>query len=70
MSNGDGVRDAQRFLSFLSLPNATTMGKSTFSKLERATTESIQRLTESYLLENLIEEVRLTVQGKDFKFDE
>jgi len=46
------------------------MGKSIFSKLERATTDSIQQLTERFLLDNLIEEVRLTVQGNDFKFDE
>jgi len=46
MSNGDGGLDAQRFLSFLSLPNATTVGKSTFSKLERTTTDSIRQLSE------------------------
>jgi len=48
MSNGDGGRDAQSLLSFLSLPNATSIGQSTFSKLERATTDAIRLLTERY----------------------
>jgi len=69
MSIGDGGRDAQRLLSFLSLPNATTMGKSTFTKLERATTDSIRFLTEKYLKENLVEEVRMTEQNEDFNFE-
>jgi len=69
MSIGDGGRDAQRLLSFLSLPNATTMGKSTFTKLERATTDSIRFLTKKYLKENLVEEVRMTEQNEDFNFE-
>jgi len=46
------------------------MGKSTFYKLDRATTDTIGQLTERYLMDNLFEEVRLTEQDKDFKFDE
>jgi len=70
MSNGDGGRDAQRFLSFLSLPSATTVGKSTFSKLERTTTDSIHQLTEGYMRSNLFEEVRLTyANDPSFNFD-
>ena len=69
MSIGDGGRDAQRLLCFLSLPNATTMGKSTFTKLERATTDSIRFLTQKYLKENLVEEVRMTEQNDGFNFE-
>jgi len=70
MSNGDGGRDAQRFLSFLSLPSATTVGKSTFSKLERTTTDSIHQLTEGYMRSNLFEEVRLTyANDPSFNFE-
>ncbi len=69
MSIGDGGHDAQRLLSFLSLPNATTMGKSTFTKLERATTDSIRLLTEKYLKENLVEEVSMTAQNDNFNFE-
>jgi len=68
MSGGDGGRDAQRLLAFLSLPCATSFAKSKFSKLERSMTESISVLTERYLKRNLIEEVKLAY-ANDMSFE-
>jgi len=68
MSGGDGGRDARRLLAFLSLLSATSFGKLTLSKPERAMTDSILVLTEWYLKRNLIEEVKLTY-ANDMSFD-
>jgi hypothetical protein len=63
VSSGDGGTKAQRFLSFMSLPNAASLEKSYLPKIEAAMTESIQSLADKYLCENLIKEVQLTYGG-------
>jgi len=60
VANGDGGRHAQRFLSLMSLPNATTMGKSTFPKIERVLSDPIRNITERLLVDNLVTEVKLS----------
>jgi len=68
MSGGDEGHDVQGLLYFLILPSTTSFGKSTFSKLERAMTDSIIVLTEQYLKRNLVEEVKLTY-ANNMSFD-
>jgi hypothetical protein len=46
VSSGDGGTEAQRFLSLMSLPNATSFEKSSLPKIERGMTESIQGLAD------------------------
>jgi len=60
VANGDGGRHAQCFLSLMSLPNATTMGKSTFPKIERVFSDPIRNITERLLVDNLVTEVKLS----------
>ena len=59
VANGNGGRHAQCFLSLMSLPNATTMGKSTFPKIERVLPDPIRNITENLLVDNLVTEVNL-----------
>jgi hypothetical protein len=61
-SCGDGGTEAGRMLGLLGLPNNTTMEKRSFSMIEERISSSISFLTNNILLENLIEEVRVTVE--------
>jgi len=60
VANGNGGRHAQRFLSLMSLPNATTMGKFTFPKIERVLSDPIRNIMERLLVDNLVTEVKLS----------
>jgi hypothetical protein len=61
ISIGDGCTEAGRMLGLLGLPNNTTMERRSFSIIEERISPVIKRLIDSILLENLIEEVRVTM---------
>jgi hypothetical protein len=60
LSSGDGCSEAARILGLLGLPNDTTMQSRSFSIVEERISRIIQSVTSRILLDNLIEEVRLT----------
>jgi hypothetical protein len=57
---GDGCSEAAKVLGLLGLPNDTTMEGRSFGIIEERISGKIQQLTEELLVENLVEEVRLT----------
>ena len=65
ISCGDGGKEAQNILGFLGLPNSTTMERRSFTIIEDGAGPFIRQLTKDVLLENLIEEVRLTASASD-----
>jgi len=65
---GDGPTEADRLLTFLSLPNASTMRTNTFKHIEEKCHSYIATISKECLENNLIEEVRRTNQ-EDASFD-
>lgn len=61
LSVGDGGREAERHLTFLGLPNATTMEKNSFPAIEERISPVIRALNKEILKENLIMEVELVM---------
>jgi len=60
VASGDGGTEAERVLGMNRLPNGTTM-QSSFSKIEKRLSHSIQEYTDEIVLSNLKEEVKLTL---------
>jgi hypothetical protein len=61
LSVGDGGTEAARVLGMLSSPNNTTMETRSFPTIEERINTKMERLAEDVLLENLTEEVRLSL---------
>ncbi|CAB9521872.1 expressed unknown protein [Seminavis robusta] len=67
---GDGPTEASRFLTFCSVPNATTMKSNTFGSMEAAASSTIEEITREQLTANLLKEVELTMaEDNDFDFE-
>jgi hypothetical protein len=66
VSYGDGPTEAGRLLGLLGLPNHTTMASRSFGIIEDRISPIIQSVTSQILLENLMEEVRLTYKAMPF----
>jgi hypothetical protein len=62
ISIGDGCTEAGRMLGLLGLPNNTTMERRSFSMIEERISPVIKRLIDAILLENLVEEARITIE--------
>jgi hypothetical protein len=62
VSCGDGGTEAGRVLGLLGLPNDTTMEKKSFCLIEDRICGHIKKLSEQILIENLVEEVRITME--------
>jgi hypothetical protein len=62
VSCGDGGAEAGRLLGLLGLPNDTTMERRSFGIIEESMSPFIKELTDTILLDNLAEEVRVTVK--------
>jgi hypothetical protein len=62
LSCGDGCSEAAKLLGLLGLPNDTTMEGRSFGTIEDRISKKIHQVTDQILLENLVEEVRLSVQ--------
>ena len=60
ISNGDGCAEAGRMLGILGLPNDTTMSTRTFGTIEDRIAPVVLSLYNKILVENLVEEVRLS----------
>jgi len=63
MASGDGDTEAERVLGMNGLPNGTTM-QSSFSKIKQQISQSIQEHTDEIVMNNLKEEVKLTLGEK------
>jgi hypothetical protein len=59
---GDGCTEAAKVLGLLGLPNDTTMEGRSFPTIEDRISRKVKQVTDEILLENLVEEVRLTVK--------
>ena len=65
---GDGPSEAEKLLGLLGLPNDTTMGSTTFKRVEQRIGPLIWRLTQEILLENVNKEVKETAHHEsDFE---
>ena len=60
--NGDGCTEASRLLGILGLPNDTTMDRRSFGIIEDKIGPEIRALGKEIVRENLIEEVRVTME--------
>jgi hypothetical protein len=60
LSCGDGGTEAGRLLGLLGLPNDTTMQSRSFGLIEERISPTIREVTDTVLLDNLTEEVKLT----------
>ena len=69
LSVGDGGREAEKHLSFLGLPNATTMERSTFGVIQERICPKIQELNCEIMKENLIMEVEAIMMMDGNNFD-
>jgi hypothetical protein len=69
LSSGDGCTEAGRLLGLLGLPNNTTMQSRSFGLIEDRISPFIQSVTDNILLDNLVEEVRLTFEQMPDKDD-
>jgi hypothetical protein len=67
LSSGDGGSEAAKVLGMLGLPNDTTMEKRSYGIIEDRISRVIRETTDKILLENLIEEARLSMNAS---FDE
>jgi hypothetical protein len=63
ISMGDGCTEAGRLLGFLGLPNDTTMESRSFAIIEQRLGPVIKDLCQNTIRNNLIEEVRLTMEA-------
>jgi hypothetical protein len=61
MSMGDGGVEAAKLLGLLGLPNDTTMETRSFGIIETRIGPTIQKLCDEIVMENLTEEVRMTM---------
>jgi hypothetical protein len=64
LASGDGCKEAARILG-LCLPNDTTMERRSFSIIEERISHKIQELNSALMLENLIEEARMTMEASE-----
>jgi len=64
MCNGNGCSEAAKMLGLLGLPNDTTMEGRSFHIIEERIGRIIRELTDETLLENLIEEARLSMENQ------
>jgi hypothetical protein len=62
LSCGDGCTEAARLLGILGLPNDTTMESRSFTIIESRLSKPIQEVMKQVLTDNLIEEVRMTME--------
>jgi hypothetical protein len=60
VASGDGGAEAGRVLGLLGLPNDTTMESRSFPTIEERINPKLEKLANEILVENLVEEVRLT----------
>ena len=63
LSCGNGGVEAARLLPLLGLPNDTTMESRTFPTIENRIGPTIRSLSEEIFVENIVEEVRLTIHA-------
>ena len=63
ISCGDGCTEAARLLGLLGLPNDTTMETRSFGIIEDRISRKVQEVTEEILMENLIEEAKLSMEA-------
>jgi hypothetical protein len=63
MSMGDAHTEAARLLGLLGLPNDTTMESRSFSIIEQQIGPIMRKLCDEILMENMIEEARLTMEA-------
>jgi hypothetical protein len=61
MSMGDGCTEAARLLGLIGLPNDTTMKSRSFTIIENRIGPILRKLMDDMVLENLIEEARLSM---------
>jgi hypothetical protein len=64
ISMGDGCTEAVRLLGLLGLPNDTTMKSRSFTLIEDRIGPILRSLCHDMVMDNLIEEVRLTMDGE------
>jgi hypothetical protein len=62
IGSGDGCTEAGRLLGLLGLPNDTTMESRSFTIIEERIGPAIRNVTDNILHENLIEEVKLSME--------
>jgi hypothetical protein len=68
ISVGDGCTEAARVLGLMGLPNDTTMESRSFTYIEEHISSYIHKLTDEILHENLVEEVKSSVEDPlDFR---
>jgi hypothetical protein len=65
ISCGDGCTEAARILGLLGLPNDTTMERRSFGIIEDRISPTIDELNKEILLENLVEEARLSMEASN-----
>lgn len=66
ISMGDGGAEAARLLGLLDLPNDTTMETRSFVMIEERIGPAIRAVTEEIIQENLVREVKATVDAASF----
>jgi hypothetical protein len=69
MASGDGGTEAGKVLGFLNLPNATTMGPNSFTKIERKLHAPIIALADELVHKQVFLEVRTATEGTNFDYD-
>jgi hypothetical protein len=62
ISMGDGCTEAARLLGLIGLPNDTTMKSRSFTIIEDRVGPHLRQLSDDLILENLIEEARLSME--------
>jgi hypothetical protein len=68
LTSGDGGVEAARLLGLMGLPNDTTMETRSFPTIEERISPFMQQLAKEILLDNLVEEVRLSFEdANDFR---
>ncbi len=66
---GDGATEASKLLGLLGLPRDTSMESGTFKNMEERLAPFIEQLKDSIILENIIQEVKLTGQLSEDDFN-
>ena len=66
VSCGDGCTEAGRLLGLMGLPNNTTMERRSFPMIEERISPAIKQVSDSILMDNLVEEVRITMEKSNF----
>ena len=65
LTSGDGGKEASRLLGLLGLPRSTTMEGRSFPTIEHRIGPTLRELTDTLMLQNLEEEVEVTMKKED-----